>query len=139
MFSRVGTLQNVARSTRTGMTLLEATVALSVVGVVVAAIIPVLSRTTRIRDHVDHRDVALQAVSNLLERAVTLNERNETSLQAIGPAVLPADVLPQPTWTFTVQTEEPALQRIEARLTWQLRDETPRSVSLVRWYPGGQP
>lgn len=139
MFSRAGTPQNVARSTRTGMTLLEATVALSVVGVIMAAIIPVLSRTTKVRDQVDRREVALQAVANLLERAVALNERNETSLQAIGPVVLPADVLPQPTWTFTVQTEEPALQRIEARLTWQLRGETPRSVSLVRWYPGGQP
>ena len=139
MFSRTSTPQNVARSTRPGMTLLEATVALAVVAIVVAAIIPVLSRTARIRDQVEHREVALQAVANLLERAAVLPERTEASLQAVVATVLPADQLPQPTWVFTVQAEEPALQRIEAQLTWQHGGQTPRSVSLVRWYPGGQP
>jgi type II secretory pathway pseudopilin PulG len=121
------------------MTLLEATVALVVVGIVVAAVIPVLSRTTGIRDQVEHREVALQALANLLERAAVLPERTEASLRSAGAAVLTADQLPQSRWEFSVQAEEPALQRIEARLTWQPRDQTPRSVSLVRWYPGGQP
>lgn len=139
MFTRASTLQNVVRAARTGMTLLEATVALVVVGIVVAAVIPVLSRTSRIRDQVEHREVALQALANLLERATVLPERTETSLRAAGAAVLTADRLPQSKWEFSVQAEEPALQRIEARLTWQPRDQAPRSVSLVRWYPGGQP
>ena len=121
------------------MTLLEAVVALVVLGAVVAAIIPVLSRTSMVREQVDRREVALHALSNLLERAAILPERTEDRLRATALELLPDGQLPQPEWKITVQSDEPTLQRVEAELSWQHHDQARSSLSLVRWYPGGRP
>lgn len=125
------------RQLRSGMTLLEATVAITLLVGVMAAVVPVLSRTSMIRDQVDRRAIALDAVANVLERATREPELNEQKLQDLSAGRIPENRLALPEWKFTVHSEPP-LRRVEATLSWQHRDQIRSSVSLVRWYPGGE-
>lgn len=126
------------RSRRSGTTLVEATVAIALMGAIVAALIPVLSRTTAIREQVDRREIALEAVANLLERAATMPELSDERLLAISAEMIPDNRLPLPTWVVRVQPDS-SMTRVEVTLSWQHREQVRSSVSLVRWYPGGQP
>lgn len=125
------------RQWRSGMTLLEATVAIALLVGVMAAVVPVLSRTSMIRDQVDRRAIALDAVANVLERATREPELTEQKLQDLSAGRIPEDRLALPEWKFAVHSEPP-LRRVEATLSWQHRDQIRSSVSLVRWYPGGE-
>ena len=123
---------------RPGAFLIEATVAIVLLGVVMALVVPVLSRTSMIREQVDRREIALDAVANLLERASRDPKLTEQALQAMTVELIPENRLPLPEWKVTLHSEPP-LQRVEASLTWQHRDAIRSSVKLARWYPGGQP
>ena len=125
---------------RLGFTLVEVGAALALVGTVLALLVPVLSRTSGLRDQIDHREVALCAVANLLERASLVTAPTTESLQPIAKALTADSRLSAPQWKIVVTPEpSPPMQRVEATLSWQTPTETRHSVTLVRWYVGGKP
>ena len=125
---------------RFGITLVESVAALSLLAVLTAAVIPVLSRTSQLRRKVDQREVALNAISNLLERASLLNTWNDTTVQAQTVELVSPLDLPSPEWKVMVTQESSIpLQRVEVTLSWQQPAGMRGSVSLVRWFAEEQP
>lgn len=125
---------------RRGFTLVEMGAALALLGTVLALLVPVLSRTSGLRDQINHREVALSAVANLLERAALVTAPTVESLQPIAEELTTDARLHVPQWKIVVTPESsPPLQRVEATLSWQASTETRSSVTLVRWYIGATP
>jgi type II secretory pathway pseudopilin PulG len=114
--------------------------ALALLGTVLALLVPVLSRTTGLRESVDRREVALSAVANLLERAALLTKPTPEALQPIADQLAAETNLTAPTWKIVVTPESaPPLNRVVVSLSWQGSHEVRSEVSLVRWFRGGTP
>ena len=127
-------------SRRRGSSLIEMAAAIGLLGAVMAVLLPVLSRTSGLRDEVDRKEVAASAVANLLERASLVASPTPESLQSIADPLTAQSRLDSPQWTIVVTPEPtPPLNRVEATLSWKTRHGTRNSVMLVRWYPGGKP
>ncbi len=125
---------------RCGSTLIEMGAALALVGTVIALLVPVMSRTSGLREQVDRREVALGAVTNLLERASLVPHPTAESLQPLAAQLTVESPLTSPEWKIVVTPEQaPAMNRVEATLAWQARPGVRHSVKLVRWYVGGAP
>ena len=123
-----------------GFTLVEVSVAIVLLGTVMALLVPVLSRTSGLREQVDRRETAPEAVANLLERASLIPQPTPETLQPIADQLAAESGLTSPQWTLVVTPEEaPQLNRVEASLSWQSQSEVRSFVSLVRWYRGGTP
>ena len=69
---------------RHGTTLIEMGAALALLGTVLALLVPVLSRTSGLRESVDRREVALNTVANLLERASLVASPTPETLQPMA-------------------------------------------------------
>ena len=114
--------------------------ALALLGTVLALLVPVLSRTTGLRESVDRREVALSAVANLLERATLVTNPTTESLQPIADQLAAETSLIAPQWKIVVTPElAPPMNRVEVSLSWQSNRQLRSEVSLVRWYRGGTP
>ncbi len=123
-----------------GFTLAEAGVAITLLGTVMALLVPMLSRTSGLREQVDRRETALEAVANLLERAALLPQPTPETLQPIADQLADETELSSPQWKIVVTPEQaPSMNRVEATLSWQSQSEVRSSVSLVRWYRGVTP
>ncbi len=125
---------------RRGTTLIEMGAALALLGTVLALLVPVLSRTAGLRESVDRREVALNTVANLLERASLVTQPTPETLQPIADQLATESEIAAPQWKIVVTPEQsPPLNRVEVSLSWQGFHEVRSSVSLVRWYRGGTP
>lgn len=125
---------------RRGFTLLEVGVALTLLGTVLALLVPVLSRTSGLRDQLDRRELALGTVANLLERASLVTTPTAELLQPIAAQLTDEGSLPSPEWKIVVTPEQsPPMQRVEATLSWQAHSQSRNSITLVQWYSGGKP
>ncbi len=123
-----------------GFTLVEMGAALALLGTVLALLVPVLSRTSGLREQVDRREVSLATVANLLERAALVPQPSPETLQPIAVQLASESGLDSPEWTIVVTPEQtPPLNRIEVSLSWNSPSQVRSSVSLVRWYRGGTP
>lgn len=123
-----------------GFTLVEVGVAIALLGTVLALLVPMLSRTSGLREQIDRRETALEAVANLLERASLTPQPTPETLQPIADQLAAETELSGPQWKIVVTPEQaPSLNRVEASLSWQSPSEVRSSVSLVRWYRGGTP
>lgn len=132
--------QRLIPSRSRGFTLVEAGVALALLGTVMALLVPMLSRTSGLREQIDRREAALEAVANLLERASLIPQPTSETLQPIADQLASETELTSPQWKIVVTPEPaPSLNRVEATLSWQSPNEVRSSVSLVRWYRGGTP
>ena len=115
-------------------------VALTLLGTVLALLVPVLSRTTGLRESVDRREVALTTVANLLERATLVSNPAPESLQPMADQLAAETRLTAPQWKIVVTPEQaPPMNRVEVSLSWQGQHQIRSEVSLVRWYRGGTP
>ena len=127
-------------SPRRGTTLIEMGAALALLGTVLALLVPVLSRTTGLREQVDRREVALTTVANLLERATLVPQPTPETLQPIADQLAEESALTAPQWKIVVSPEQaPPMNRVEVSLSWQGSHAVRSEVSLVRWYRGGTP
>ena len=125
---------------RRGTTLIEMGAALALLGTVLALLVPVLSRTSGLRESVDRREVALNTVANLLERASLVTQPTPETLQPIADQLATESEIAVPQWKIVVTPEQsPPLNRVEVSLSWQCSHAVRSSVSLVRWYRGGTP
>ena len=125
---------------RRGTSLIEMGAALALLGTVLALLVPVLTRTTGLREQVDRREVALSTVANLLERATLVPQPTPETLQPIADQLAAETRLTAPLWKIVVTPEQaPAMNRVEVSLSWQGSHQVRSSVSLVRWYRGGTP
>ncbi len=115
-------------------------VALALLGTVIALLVPVLSRTSGLRDQVDSQEEALSAVANLLERATLIPTPTEATLLPLAQHMTASGTLQSPEWNIvSISEANPEMIRVVATLSWQARSETRNSVTLVRWYPGATP
>ena len=115
-------------------------VALTLLGTVLALLVPVLSRTSGLRDQLDRRELALGTVANLLERASLVTTPTTELLQPIAAQLTDESSLPSPEWIIVVTPEQsPPMQRVEATLSWQAHSQSRNSITLVQWYSGGKP
>ena len=120
--------------------MIEVGVAIALLGTVMALLVPILSRTSGLREQVDRREIALEAVANLLEQASLIPQPTTETLQPIADHLAAESGLTSPQWTIVVTPEQaPQLNRVQASLSWQSRSEVRSSVSLVRWYQGATP
>ena len=127
-------------SPRRGSSLIEMGAALALLGTVLALLVPVLSRTTGLRESVDRREAALSTVANLLERAALVPNPTPETLQPIADQLATETSLAAPQWKIVVTPEQaPPMNRVEVSLSWQGSHEVRSEVSLVRWYRGGTP
>ena len=127
-------------SVRRGTSLIEMGAALALLGMVLALLVPVLSRTTGLREQVDRREMALTTVANLLERATLVPQPTPETLQPIADQLAAETRLTAPQWKIVVTPEQaPAMNRVEVSLSWQGSHQVRSSISLVRWYRGGTP
>ena len=125
---------------RRGSSLIEMAAALGLLGAAMAVLLPVLARTSGLRDEVDRREVAASAVANLLERASLVASPTPESLKPIADQLTEGSRLTAPQWQIVVTPETtPPMNRVAATLSWKTRHGTRNSVMLVRWYPGGKP
>jgi type II secretory pathway pseudopilin PulG len=125
---------------RRGSLLFEVGVAAALLATVMSVLIPVLARTSEKRAQINQRELALETVANLLERAALVPQPTHETLQPIADQLTRPDELPAPEWNIVVTTEQnPAMNRVEATLSWQSRPLIRHSVTLVRWYTGETP
>ncbi len=112
--------------------------ALALLGTVLALLVPVLARTSGLRESVDRREVALNTVANLLERASLVTNPTPESLQPMADQLATESEIAVPQWKIVVTPEQsPPMNRVEVSLSWQGSHEVRSEVSLVRWYRGG--
>lgn len=125
---------------RRGSALLEAMVAAALLITIMSMLVPVLARSAEKRHEIDQRELALTAVSNLLEHAGLQSPPNRESLQPIADQCIKDSELMNPEWKIVVTPEQsPPMNRVEATLSWQSRPHVRSSATLVRWYRGGTP
>ncbi len=125
---------------RRGSILVEAGVAGVLLITILGMLVPVLARTAERRQQVDRRELAQGVVGNFLEQVSLVPEPTRETLQPIADQLTASLELPSPTWQIVVTPEQnPAMNRVEATLSWQARPLVRQSVTLVRWYRGGTP
>ena len=125
---------------RRGSMLIEATVAATLLITIMGLLIPVLTRSAEKRRQIDQREQALGVVTNLLEHAALQSPPTHEALQPIAEQLIKRAELTAPEWKIVVTPEQsPAMNRVEATLTWQSRPLVRHSATLVRWYRGGTP
>lgn len=125
---------------RCGSMLLETGVAAALLVTIMGMLIPVLTRTSEKRQHIEQKEQALGAVANLLEHAALLSPPTHESLQPIADQLIAGQEIPDPEWKIVVAPEKsPPLTRVEVTLSWQSRPLVRHSVTLVRWYRGETP
>lgn len=120
--------------------MIEMTVAVALIGTLIAVLVPVISRTQIVRTEGLVRERALSSVANLLDRAALLPQRTNETLAPLASELIAGLEITEPEWKFAVTPDgESSLEQLQATLSWRVNKSTRTSVSLVRWYPGGQP
>lgn len=128
------------RSPRRAFTLVDVLAACAMLSILMSMIIPLLSRTAALSEATERREEALLIVSNLLERCHLLPQQNVESIEPIAVELTKGSRLSATQWRLdsTIDPEVP-MSRVTATLSWEDRPGLRREVTLVRWFPGGQP
>lgn len=133
-------------SRRSGVTLLETVVTLTLVVVLLSLIAPVTRWSNAQRRASDRRELAIQTAANVLER-LSARDWNEITPAAADAVALPADAaaqLPEATLTIAVTPAEtdPPAKRITVAIGWNNRAGrrvAPATLTAYVFAQGGAP
>ena len=115
-----------------GFTLTELLVAASLLLVILSVVGQLTIRNGRVQQQTRRQHVALNELSNQLDRLTMLAEPRLTeALESLAPSKEAQELLPQPVLTANRLNGE-AGNRIELRLTWR-RTGKPAAMTLVGW------
>ncbi len=134
------------RGLRTGVALIEITLALSLSIVLALLVVQLLATTALQRRVLDRRVIALQQVANLLEEVALCSYEIVTlaQLEKIGLAPDAQHLLPQASvhWALTETSDTVAAKRVTVTLTWVgagNRHERPVRLTAWRYQPENPP
>jgi prepilin-type N-terminal cleavage/methylation domain-containing protein len=123
---------------RRGLSLIELTVALIILGVALVAVAQTVTMAARLRREIHRRRVATQEAANALERLVALPWRqlDEPALDDLELSPTGEEVLPDGKLSAEVENVAgpPVGRRIRVAVTWKnAAGETDGAVRLVGW------
>lgn len=125
---------------RRGTTMLEAVVAAILLGVFLAAVVPVFHWTNSARRMNERHLMADLELSNQMEllAALPATARTAERMQSLKPSTDAIAAIPDAVLKATVNDEsESGLQRISLELTWMNDQGQPTGpVRLTAWFPG---